>query len=64
MMQSVNRGKPPIGLMPRRIHEKNRLADVREAILRYLQDGWPINPEWVEEYNQLVEQTRKGGQPV
>jgi len=50
---------PPIGLCPKNIWERNvkikRLNEVSSAIARYYQAGLKINPEWIEEYNELVE---------
>ena len=50
--------KPPIGLMPRSIYERNRnnerFSEVCGAISRYYAEGLPINIEWVEEYNELL----------
>lgn len=49
--------KPPLGLMPRNIWEQcqreERLRDVREAIVRYLDAELAINPAWLHEYNEL-----------
>jgi len=46
--------KPPIGLTSRTIHDESRLEDVRSAILRYVEAGQIISPEWVDEYNKLL----------
>jgi len=46
--------KPPLGLMPRRIHEEQRISDIAGAINRYLQAGRAVPMEWIEEYNQLI----------
>jgi len=45
---------PPIGLKPKYIHDAQRFAEVCEAIKRAWDAGYPINVEWVEEYNSLV----------
>lgn len=54
--------KPPIGLTPRFIHDQHRTTEIGEAIIRYLQNDYPIPTEWVEEYNELLgkDYTRKG----
>ncbi len=51
--------KPPIGVCPKDIWERNnkvkRLNDIREAIARYYDAGLKIKVEWIEEYNELIE---------
>jgi hypothetical protein len=51
--------KPPLGLIPKRIHDKNvkieRYNDVCSAIARYYHARLKINIEWIEEYNDLVD---------
>ena len=51
--------KPPLGIKPREMHNELRLREVRAAIARYMLDGWPINPDWVAEYNHLIEQHQR-----
>lgn len=51
--------KPPLGIKPRGMHDELRLREVRAAIARYMQDGWPISPGWVAEYNHLIERKRQ-----
>ena len=46
--------KPPIGLKPREINDENRFANVREAMVRYLNSGLVIPQEWVDEYNLFI----------
>lgn len=46
--------KPPIGLMPREIHEAHRLHEIEDAIKRYLTAEKEIPAVWLEEYNELV----------
>jgi hypothetical protein len=51
--------KPPLGLMPKEIYERNikikRLNAIRGAIARYYDAGMKIKIEWIEEYNELIE---------
>lgn len=51
--------KPPLGLIPKKIHNEQvkikRFNEVCTAISSYYQAGLKINIEWVEEYNELVE---------
>lgn len=55
--------KPPIGLMLKRLYEKqvniDRFNEVCGAISRYYNAGLKINIEWIEEYNELVELIEK-----
>lgn len=48
--------KPPIGLVPKEIRLKERLQEVREAIVRYYNADREIPIEWVTEYNDLIKQ--------
>lgn len=47
--------EPPLGIMPKRFHDKYRKEELRQAIYRYLSEGLIIDPEWIEEYNNLTE---------
>jgi len=46
--------KPPLGLMPRYIHNEKRLEDIKNAISRYSDAGREIPREWIEEENKLL----------
>jgi hypothetical protein len=46
--------KPPLGLMPKDIHDMQRRADIIAAVVRYANAGMKIPMEWIEEYNALV----------
>ena len=46
--------KPPIGLRPKWVSDKERLNEVRSAIVRYYDAELKIPIEWIEEYNELV----------
>lgn len=50
--------KPPLGITPKTIHQemvkKERFGDLQRAITRYLENGLPINIEWINEYNELI----------
>lgn len=50
--------KLPIGLTPRYIVTEDRLTEVRDAIFRYINAGLCLPPEWIEEYNELVERVK------
>lgn len=46
--------KPPIGLRPKLVSDKERLNEVRGAIVRYYDAELKIPVEWIEEYNKLI----------
>ena len=47
--------KPPLGIMPKKLHREQRFIALYEAISRYLSVGnIEIPLEWVEEYNELL----------
>jgi hypothetical protein len=50
-----NLTKPPLGLMPIRIHQENRFDEVCAAITRYYNAGLKIPIEWIVEYNELID---------
>ena len=51
--------KPPLGIMPRVLFEEHknieRYYDLCGVISRYYNAGMKINPAWIEEYNDLIE---------
>ena len=50
--------KPPLGLMPKRFVQKARFVEVCGAISRYYMANKKIPIEWIEEYNELVEEVQ------
>lgn len=46
--------QPPLGLMPKWLHDEMRLRELCEAIARRYDAGFEIPIEWVEEYNLLI----------
>jgi len=50
--------KPPIGLRPKWVSDKERLNEVRSAIVRYYDAELKIPVEWIAEYNQLIDSTK------
>lgn len=46
--------KPPLGVMPRHLHDEKRREEIQAAIIRYAEAGQPVDPAWVEEYNELT----------
>lgn len=49
---------PPLGILPKRIHDSMRLENLKYAIERYLDAEYKIDMAWIKEYNELVD--RKG----
>lgn len=49
---------PPIGLKPKFINRLERLNEVRGAIVRYYDTELKIPVEWIEEYNELIDNTK------
>lgn len=45
--------KPPLGVTPREIWDKQRQKDLADAMVRYLEAGMKIPAEWIEEYNEI-----------
>jgi hypothetical protein len=52
--------KPPLGIIPKNIWKKQRLGELRDAVERYLEANQRVPIEWIEEYNELLEDIRKG----
>ena len=50
------KNKPPMGIIPRKIHRQLRIEDLKGAINRYTLQTKLIPFEWVEEYNELIEE--------
>ena len=53
--------KPPLGIVPRHIHDEYRAREIIFALLRYLDAGKPIPREWLEELSDRVEIKEEGG---
>jgi hypothetical protein len=56
--EALAKPKPPLGLIPRHMFEQatkhERIADIKRAIIRYLEAGKRLSPKWIEEYNELT----------
>ena len=48
--------QPPLGLCPKDLLKQRRKIDIKEAIIRYLDANYPIPSEWVEEFNDILEE--------
>lgn len=55
--------KLPLGFIPKKIHDKlitvERFNEVCGTIARYYNAGMKITIDWIEEYNELVENVSK-----
>ena len=49
--------KPPIGLMPKEIHDWKRLVEIVNAIERYAEAEMPIDKCWIAELKELLKIT-------
>jgi hypothetical protein len=49
----------PIGVMPRWLFEEQRAHALVSAISRYMAEGRPVDPLWVEELNDLFARKRR-----
>jgi len=45
--------KPPIGILPRTLHEIYRMNELSECIKRYEFANFPVDPEWRKELAEL-----------
>lgn len=50
--------KPPLGLVPKAVVQLQRLEDIKKAIARYYNAELEIPLEWVEEYNELISNSK------
>ncbi len=50
----------PLGIIPKNMWKKQRLKELRDTIDRYLEANQRVPIEWIEEYNELLEDIRKG----
>ena len=50
--------KPPLGLRPKFIVERNRMIEIFEAILRYIDAGKKVPKKWVKELNSLIKESK------
>ena len=48
--------KPPLGIMPYQIWLEQRLEDLKRCILGHMQDDFPVEKYWVDEYNKLIKE--------
>ena len=53
--QVSNAKKPPMRLMPKKLHTEQRFAEVCSAVTNYYNASKKIPVEWIEEYNELID---------
>jgi len=46
--------KPPLGLKPKWIHDRDRALEILDAMGRYIEDGVKVPSEWFEELNEIL----------
>lgn len=51
--------KPPLGLMPEKYWNRQRIIEIIEATNRYVQEDEKIPIEWIKEYNRLIDNHKK-----
>ncbi|MCC2526774.1 hypothetical protein LKL24_04950 [Bacillus halotolerans] len=50
----LNKQEPPLGVIPKWLHDERRHKELKAAINRYLDDNREISAEWIDEYNLLI----------
>lgn len=53
--------QPPIGIKPKYIHDEQRFYELKLAIRRFLDASVEIPLEWINEYNDLIDEIKKVG---
>ncbi len=43
----------PLGLIPRQIHDLDRAKNIAESMVRFLDAGMSIPPEWMAEFDYI-----------
>jgi hypothetical protein len=51
--------RPPRGIVPKFIHDERRFKDLVKTIKRYIKHYKYIDPNWISEYNELLEKISK-----
>jgi hypothetical protein len=55
---SISNEKPPLGLMPKYIHDEKRVISICNAIIRYTAKGKKVPNEWLWELCDLLEKAK------
>lgn len=53
LMDKADIAKPPVGLLPRKIHRTFRIEELLLAMQRQVSAGKIIPPEWIHELREL-----------
>ncbi|MDM8357486.1 hypothetical protein [Pandoraea communis] len=46
--------RPPLGLVPKAIHDERRARQILGAMQRYSDAGLPVPREWMDEFTELL----------
>ena len=46
--------KPPLGIMPKWLHDEKRMYEIIKAVARYGEANMPVPFEWMEELESLI----------
>jgi hypothetical protein len=52
----MNKGKPPLGVVPEKFWKEDRLRELNRAISERIGTVWDIPLEWVVERNQILKE--------
>ncbi|MDP1675695.1 MAG: hypothetical protein Q8L88_02425 [Bacteroidota bacterium] len=55
----VTQTKPPLGVIPRRIIDGERMSTLGAGMIRYYLCAKPIPLEWITEYNEIANRLSK-----
>lgn len=50
---------PPLGPRPKWVVEEHRIQELKKVFKDYMDANYPIDPEWIAEYNELIERNSK-----
>jgi hypothetical protein len=50
---------PPLGPRPKWVVEEQRIQELKKVFKDYIDANYPIKPEWIAEYNELIERNSK-----
>jgi hypothetical protein len=50
---------PPLGPKPKWVVEEQRIQELKKVFKDYMDANYPICPEWISEYNELIDRNSK-----
>ncbi|WP_406589977.1 hypothetical protein [Bacillus atrophaeus] len=62
LIKQLNKEEPPLGVIPKWLHDERRHKELKAAINRYLDDNREISAEWIDEYNLLAKSFKTKGE--